>query len=361
MLQIMLCGASDTANVREDFVKVVTEFGGQPWHYLSGHIVHLNSVGASWRDNSVSTVQHADLCVFVIVENYGEITWKTELHEAMISGKPFLVLCLDRTYQTYLALIKNVGDLSAVTDTGKQNLVKVIQELETDRQLTIVPFSYGLFDTELRRQLATLFALSLQRLEERNRRGAVSRIFKDPSRLTLSDLELTTRMAVDELEDKIVRKQAIRALAARTAADEETTLTLLSSAEQGVQRLAVQLLAHLYSRRPAEPEFFEHCVSIVNQSDDVGLARRLIPSLLDIDLSAAIDALSELDLTEVGARRRLANILEDHENAILAAGLENPVRSLLARCLDATSESDWKTRCRAFEGRLAQGPPRGPA
>ncbi|GAB3810414.1 hypothetical protein GCM10027605_48500 [Micromonospora zhanjiangensis] len=353
----MLCGASDTANVRENFVKVVTDFGGQPWHYLAGHVLHLNSAGASWRDNSISTVQQADLCVFVIVENYGEITWKTELHEALVSGKPFVVLCLDRTYQTYLTLIKDVDDLSAVTDKGKQNLVRVLQELETERQLTIVPFSYGLFEAALRRQLATLFAQSLRLLGDRHRRTAVARMFTDPARLTLSDLDLTRQTAIDELEDKTVRKQAVRALAARAAADEETILTLLSSAEQGVQRLAVQLLPTLYVRRPAEPDFFEHCVALANHSDDVGLARRLIPSLLDIDLGVAVDAISELDLVEVGARRRLADLLERHEAAILAAGLQDAVRALLARCLDASKESDWKTRCRDFAGRLALGRP----
>ncbi|MER7889745.1 hypothetical protein ABTX15_07985 [Micromonospora sp. NPDC094482] len=356
VLQIMLCGASDTDRIRGQFVKVVSDYGAEPWHYLSGRVLHLNAAGATWQSNSRSTVRNADLCVFVIVEKYGSITWETELHAALLAGKPFLVFCLDDTYKAYLAIRKSVSNLSALTDPGEQRLVETIRELETDRQFTVIPFSYDLFGEELRRQLATLFGLSLNHLEEKNRRAAAAGMFDDSLRLTPSDLALAAAIAVDELEEKSLRKQAVRVLAARRAADQDTALALLCSAEQGVQRLALQLLPDLYTQRPAELDFLDQCVMIANQSDDVGLARRLIPSLLDLDLGGAVQAMAGLDLSEVGARRRLAAMLEHHEAAIRSLDLTAGVRTLLARCLGDTNESDWKTRCRAFSDRLGAAP-----
>jgi hypothetical protein len=98
MLEIMLCGASDTDRVRNEFVQVIEGFGASPLHYLSGDILHINSATATWDRNSTTTVRSADLCVFVIVERYGEITWTRELREALDIGKPFVVLCLADTY-----------------------------------------------------------------------------------------------------------------------------------------------------------------------------------------------------------------------------------------------------------------------
>ncbi|MFI5501554.1 hypothetical protein ACIA5E_21030 [Nocardia asteroides] len=78
-MRVMLCGASDTDDVRDQFAEVITGFGGEPLHFLSGSIQYLNSADASWSKNSEITIRAADLCVFVIVEDFGEITWGTEL------------------------------------------------------------------------------------------------------------------------------------------------------------------------------------------------------------------------------------------------------------------------------------------
>src|SRR6185312_10277694 len=126
VLSIMLCGASDTDRIQAEFLKVVAEFGGDPWHYQSGRIRHLNSAGASFAANSRRTVQSVNLCVFVIVERYGQLTWETELGEALFSGKPFLIFCLDHTYQKYLTLRSSV-DPAAITSPDDRRLVEVIR------------------------------------------------------------------------------------------------------------------------------------------------------------------------------------------------------------------------------------------
>jgi hypothetical protein len=106
-------------------------------------------------------------------------------------------------------------------------------------------------------------------------------------------------LAADELEEKNVRKRAVVTLASG-GVDPDVALDLLSSDEQGVQRLAAEHLADLYRERPADPEFLAQCVQTANTAEDVGIGRRLIPVLLDLDLVAGISALSPLSVAESG-------------------------------------------------------------
>lgn len=95
MFEVMLCGAYDVGNIEETFSEVVQGFGATPWWYSDGRILYRNSRHSRWEDNSKATVRNADICVFVILEEYGEITWTTELQEALNAGKQFAVLVLD--------------------------------------------------------------------------------------------------------------------------------------------------------------------------------------------------------------------------------------------------------------------------
>ncbi|NKZ09228.1 hypothetical protein [Actinomadura latina] len=353
MLTIMLCGASDTENVRNQFAEIVSDFGGEPLHYLSGGILYLNSLDSSWERNSRVTVHAADLCVFVIIERYGEITFGTELREALAAGKPFIVLCLERTYSKYVTLREYLTDAQAIRNADDRKLLSVMREMELDWQLSFVNFDYANFNNVLRREMANLFHLILAGQQEKNRRSALLRLLSDQSRLSAEDLVVATRIATDELEDKILRKRAISAISANGGADEDTVLTLIGSDEQGVQRLSVQLLDTLYRVRPPEPDFITHCVQTANQADDIGIVRRMIPSLLRIDLALAVESLLSLDLTEVGTRRRIAEHLERHEDEIVAAGLTPNAVALLVRCLGGSDEIGWKARCRELRDRLS--------
>jgi hypothetical protein len=353
MLKVMLCGAADTERLREEFTRTVLAFGGEPWHFVSGHILHLNNAQSSWQENSAYTVERADLCVFAIVERYGEITWKTELRRALAAGKPFLVLCLNETRQKYLTLRTAISDRSAITDPNERELVDLLSELESEQlQMTIASFGYGTFGEELRHQLTALFTLLLDQQEKRNRRAAAARLMHLPARLGMADLVALTELALDETEEKTSRKRAIRALADRRAAGEDTVRALLASTEEGVQRLTVQLLPDLMADDEADRDFFDHCVEIANRSDDVGLLRRLIPVLTQMDVAAALQSFESLDVTEIGTRRRLADALEAAEDEIRQAGLTAEAAAVLDRCLTPTSEKGWLARCRELRDRL---------
>ncbi|QIP86401.1 hypothetical protein GLX30_22900 [Streptomyces sp. Tu 2975] len=358
MIRVMLCGAADTRRVQDEFVRTVTAFGGVSWHFLDGTVNYINSASSDWEENSRATVQEADVCVFVIVEEIGRITWETEVTAALLAGKPFLVLCLHSTYQRYLVLdaaFRPPVGLDSLPEDNR-DLVRTLREIEQERRLTAVPFDHGRFGEVLRRELSKLFDIALGQMEERNRRKSIRPLLNDPARLTTTDLRAAQAIAVDEWEDKQVRKAALRALAARRALDAEALHSLLASGEQGVQRMAVELLADLHPARPPDPELLEHVVAVANASDDVGIPRRLIPVLLAMDLPRGIEALTLLDVEDMGSKRRLAAALEAHEDAVAHGRLQAAVAALLERCLSQMSESDWKTRCRAYLARLGSEP-----
>lgn len=349
----MLCGASDTEDITVAFAEVTASLGGEPWHYQSGQLLYLNNASAKWDGNSRRTVAGVDLCVFVILRRYGEITWNTELREALDSGKPFLILCLDSTRAEYLALTRTVPT-SAITDPEKRLLVETLTELEFERQLTVATFSFNTFTDVYRREVAKLFGEALEALSMRFRRQALVGLLGDPARLTNRDLAAAEELAIDEYEDKNRRKLAISALIARRATGSDTVLALISSQEQGVQRYSIANLAGLYTQRPADPTFMDDCVVLANSSDDVGIARRFIPVLFEIDLAQAIRTLDGLDLSEIGTRRRLAAALGDHESAIRSMGLVSETAALLSKCLNKTDEVGWLARCRSYLDRLQE-------
>ncbi len=145
MIRVMLCGAADTRQVQDEFVRTVADFGGVPWHFVNGTMNYINSASSDWEENSRATVQEADVCVFVIVEEIGHITWGTEVTAALLAGKPFLVLCQQSTYERYLVLnaeFRPPASLDSLEE-GTRNLVTTLREIEQDRRLTAVPSVTG--------------------------------------------------------------------------------------------------------------------------------------------------------------------------------------------------------------------------
>lgn len=339
----MLCGASDTRDVEDQFMEVAKDLGAEPLHYLSGNILYENKVGSNFRTNSAETVREADLCVFTIIANYGEITWETELEEALSEGKPFLVLCLSRTWDEYLTL--RTVDPGAINDVSKRNMVRVLQQLDSHRQLSVAPFTMGKYGEVFRHEAAKIFRRGLATLAERARREQLNILMRDRSRMTWHDVARAEEMALDEFEEKGRRKLAIEALAEREGlANPSAVLDLIASSEQGVQRLAMDHLAALYRQRPPDAGFLDQCVAAANHSDDTGIARRLIPALFQIDPSGAINAARGLKLTDIGVRHRLADLLVENEHLLEEASLRTIGVELLSRCVGAGDNVDWKRR-----------------
>jgi hypothetical protein len=352
MLRIMLCGASDTEEIEAGFRQVAQDFDADPLYYRSGDIQHINSRTSSWEKNSRASVNDADLCVFAIVRQAGKLTWSAELGEALNTGKPFLVLCLESTYRTYKILQRSVLDLDGLTNPDDVALVSLLRGLETDRQLTVISYTVSNFASVLRRHLGELFRGTLGLLAERNQRSIYVSLLSGSSLLSPMDLVNIAEIAGDEMEVKTLRKRAIFALAANGGASEDLIFELLSSAEQGVQRLACDQLENLYATRPASSEFLTQCVEVANRADDIGIPRRLVPALLRIDLHGAIHALADLKFSEEGLQRRIFLGIEENERNIHEAGLGAHAVALLDRCLGTKDSRDWRKRCEDLRKRF---------
>lgn len=352
MINVLLCGASDTSLVAQAFKDEIMGFGGDPWHYQSGRITYSNSAQSNWTVNSQLSVRNADLCVFVLIKDVGEITWNTELNEALMTGKPFLLFCLKETFQKYLELNRSVKDLTAISDIDK-NLILLLRDLDSNRKLTAVPFEIPYFRDELRRHMSILFADSLKLVEIKNQRNNVWRSLKAGVSPTEAEIKILKEIAIDETEDKVFRKRAINSLSL-VGIDSDSILELLSSTEQGVKRLCVEHLGELMRQQPIPKDFLLSCVNIANESDDVGISRRLISAILQIDLITGLLSLVNLDLTEIGARRRLATVLEEHESEINQHGLYDVAITLANRCLNKTSDDGWIKRCKELLDRLTE-------
>lgn len=356
MLTVMLCGAADIEGVREQFVEVARLIGADPWHFTSGHILSENQPGGSFKANSRRSVQQADVCVFTVMRDYGDLTWTTEFQEAIDIGKPFLVLCLNSTFNEYLAYRQPGGQSSSATITTDPRLMERLRELESQRSVTIVTFDQETFGEVCRRELAKVFATGVRALQSRYAREALGRRLSDTSELGPHDLAALEEAAVDEFEDKTFRKQALHVLARHNGVSADSVSALVGSREQGVQRLTISMLQLLYRERPVDPDVVSEWVSVANDSDDVGVARRLIPAVFDIDPWVAIDVLTDLDTTEVGTRRRLAKELEKREPILVNANPEQraAIVRLLKRCVEESSDSGWLARAKALMARMSE-------
>ena len=189
-------------------------------------------------------------------------------------------------------------------------------------------------------------------LQQRNQRDNVLADLRPDKTPSEYEQRVLTEIALDETEFVQVRKRAILALAAVGVAEGELR-ELVNSPSQAVARLVIGHLDELLQEGTDLSEFLSFCVMTVNDSDDVGLVRRLIVKILVISLPEGLRALGGIDLTEIGARRRLAMVLGERESDIRLAGLQQEAVDLLARCLAKASEDGWIARGRALLERLS--------
>jgi hypothetical protein len=316
MLDVLHYGAGDTAEVDGDFVQVVSEFGGTPLHYQSGDILYVNTATSTWAENSQASVQSADLCVFVIVRALGSITWTTEFREVVTSGKPFVMLSLDSTYNRYLDLAQAARhDTDPATVADDRVLLETLAAVERDHQVTIVPFPEGGSRRYSAASLRTPTRCRSNCWRHRTPAASSGPCSPTPSRWPPTTWSGRPTSLSTRWRRRGARTQAILALALRLAATEEVTVALLGSPEQGVQRLAFARLPDLYVERPPGRDFLTAVIEIANTTD-VGVTRRFLPILFEMDLTTALAALTALNPSDIGLRRRLTEQLELHEDRI---------------------------------------------
>lgn len=358
MLQIMLCGAHDVGEVSRAFSEVVRDFGAEPWFYQEGKILHINSSTSTWVQNSIATVDRVDVCVFVVLNQYGDITWNRELRRALEVGKPFIVLALQSALTRYNTLLHSLVDTGAVRSEDDRKMVDLFRLISTDFELTVTPFEYATFKDVARGALSALFEEGARMLQARNARGALLQALGSQADLRQSQVSELISLACDDYEsDKLARKTAVRRLAAAGVRDEELVLDLARSREQGVQRLAFDLMPQLIPI-PISQDLISELATVVSQSDDVGISRRFISFVGEIDPLSLDVVFRAVGVNEEGNRRRAYEAVEQHAVEIREAWGDERLRTFLDEC-EAKSAGlvRWVVRLRQMRESLGEGDP----
>lgn len=207
MLQIMLCGAHDVGELSKNFERVAQDFGAEPWFYQQGKIKHINSRTSRWVDNSRATVGKVDICVFVMLDSYGDITWNHELSEALDLGKPFVVLALESAWMRYQVLLHTMTDSTSLRSQDDRQLVELLRMISSDYQLTVTTFTYASFADKLRGELSSLYQAGVELVQSRNERGILLDALGTRDPLTRTQVDQLVALATDEYEsNKLARK-----------------------------------------------------------------------------------------------------------------------------------------------------------
>jgi hypothetical protein len=352
MLQFMLCGAHDVGDLSGDFAAVTQSFGANPLFYQQGTIQHVNSRTSRWTENSRATVRQADVCVFVIMHRYGDITWNHELQEALERGRPFVVLALESAWNRYRTLLHALSDLTAIGSPDDQKMVGLLRLLSVDYQITVTPFTPGTFREKLVVELSSLFEQGIRLIQTRSQRSALLDMLSETRRLTPSETSRLIDLAMDEYEDKRTRKTALVRLASEKVREGDFVESICRSHEQGVQRLAFGLLPDLLPR-PIDEDLLHEIAQIAGSGDDVGVQRRLISAVADIDPTKLDVALNAIGSSEIGLRRRAFEGVEEHWSHVLEEWGVGRMRNFLQAC-EGMSEGRprWLDRLRSLRDDL---------
>jgi len=159
MLKIMMCGADDVKEYVSDFKNVTKEFGGVSSFYQDGSIIYQNGLNASWEANSILSVKDSDICVFVIREKIGKITWEKEFITAYNNCIPILILCFDYTHNKYLS---NREHKHYISDKKAIDIIELLDSLYNKRQTPICFGGGSGFHEVLRAQLSNMIREGLR-------------------------------------------------------------------------------------------------------------------------------------------------------------------------------------------------------
>lgn len=354
MLQIMLCGAHDVGEIASPFTEVAHDFGAEAWFYQQGTIQHVNSRTSTWVENSRATVDKADICVFVILDRYGDITWNHELYLALQLGKPFVILALHTAWVRYNTLRYTITDTAAIRSEDDRKLVELLQMISSDYQLTITPFTYTSFKDSLRRELSGLFQAGIGFVQTHNQRAILLDALTTGAPLTREQVHQLIALATDEYEsDKLARKSALRRLATDHVRDEELLRDVCRSQEQGIQRLGFDLVADLMTLPPTQ-ETVHELAQIASHTDDVGIPRRLITAFGEIDATFSDLLLDEIGNVEEGVRRRAFEAVERDWDRVLTVWGPERMRLFLNSCeARAAARVRWIDRLRTRRDALS--------
>ncbi len=323
-MQIMMCGSKDVESFLEPFQEQVYLIESQPISYLDGNLAYSNF--QNWKENSIDTLKASDVAVFVVNQQYGKITWEEEFKVANQEGTNYIILCQQDTYNNYL----NFNWAAEAIQNSTENTLNVYKALlEVDRlQKTIIPFTVNTFAPTLRKQLNILLTKAAKALKSENRKSIILQIVRSRDQHSVRELAkkennvFLKELLRDIFQAKEVRKRILECftLIEELYLVDAEIIDLLNDSEQGVRRKTIQLLPQLIRKGISNLDFlFENIMKLSDDADDVGIDRRAIVSMLEIDMILATRHLLSLKMDDIGTPRRIVQWFEAHEDAIKAA------------------------------------------
>lgn len=355
-MNIMLCGANDVAQLLLLFNEVSSEMEFQALNFINGQIMYHNYGNDKWVENSKLTVNNADVLVFVINSNYGQITWNIEFEEAINMGKNFVVFCEKEVYQLCRQLSNN--KLQVSRNKKSKNILKLIdlfQKLEIEFQITIVPFTILDFKKNLKRELMKLFVIAIDLLEVENKKNSflpilLSAKFNDNPKAFINPRNeaLSKSILFDYFEKKEIRKKALDYFVYSKTLSETEIIKLCLDSEQGISRKAIQNIQNLVTFNCNYENIFAEVIpSIANE--EVGVVRRAILSFISLDIECSIKYFNLFFPTsDVGTPRRIIQCLFERTTELKKlfkknTSLQKQFLELVYLCLNFKSETGgWK-------------------
>lgn len=364
-MQIMMCGAGDIAPFLEEFKSQVTLFEWRPICFLDGNLKYTNY--HNYLENSVETVKRSDVVVFVINQDYGDITWQNEFHAANQEGITYIILCLSDTFKKYVDFNWSTEEQNELKDNDMK-LFTALNEIER-LQKTIITYTPDSFAQNLRKQLSLTIEQAAKALIKENRRKVLLDIVlsRDKEKIkeyaTPRHREFLIDILMDIFQKKEVRKRVLEVFAVQKNffLEENELINCLNDAEQGLQRKTIELLPELVHADIHDMDrVFLVLRELIVNSDDVGIDRRVSVSMLDLDVVRAVKELSDIPLKDVGTPRRIIQWIEqyfDSEKIQLILQHRNNFRedldNLLAICQEFRLSNDtWKKSIEPLRNKL---------
>lgn len=345
-LNILLCGASDIYHIKDFFDQVVGDFGCEPAHFFNSTTVHSNH--ADWKQNSMKSVQLADIIIYVIMDKYGGITWETEYVAALMNGKPYSIFCIE-----HVANSAHSGTGKIIQEDATDDLAKNIRIMDmlTTTQKSPISFTTGQFPNLLRRELSNYLFDGVKLLQQQNSTSNVMKFIEEGDWDKLHEvtpIELEKNYLKDALMDRKkgrnLRKGILEFYKIHKLLSDDELILLMNDSEQGVYRKVMEDLPKLISEASNLDKLFKGAIEVSQTNTDIGVVRRAIISILDIDALRAITHLMKLFPThDIGVPKRILESVNGNFDTIkddfLVPEKKESYINLAKKCLDFDPDS----------------------
>ncbi len=317
-MKILLCGAADVKRVLPQFNDLMTQMSYESRDYIDGTLGATNS--NDWGENSMEAVESANIIVFILIEQAGEITWGIEYQTAFNIGKPYILLCERQLAEHYFEIRSQKG--ITVDESHRFYKAKNVLDLLTSHKRNIVTFDLdkGDFKKVLTIQINSELERAAKLLQIHNRNKTLLSLVKSENYKTISKEKLgedqtdyLKKVLFDPFENKEVRKRALYYFTKHKVLKDDEIIALFEDSEQGISRLTVNDLAQLTSEESDRALIIKNLVNFLQSSDDSGMIRRAIASILETDVKIGlIELFGVFPARDIGTPRRIMEWLTEN-------------------------------------------------